>query len=86
MNRSNVIGPSIAKLRNERKWTQEMLAAKLQIQGCDITRDVIANIESRRSPVTDKQIIYFMRVFQAPLTEIFPSDASTAEPTKTWQF
>jgi transcriptional regulator with XRE-family HTH domain len=86
MNRSNVIGPSIAKLRNERKWTQEMLAAKLQIQGCDITRDVIANIESRRSPVTDKQILHFMRVFQVPLTEIFPSDVSTAEPTKTWQF
>ena len=86
MNRSNVIGPSIAKLRNERKWTQEMLAAKLQIQGCDITRDVIANIESRRSPVTDKLIIHFMRVFKVPLTDIFPSDASMAAPTNSWQF
>ena len=57
MHDSNVIGPMVAKLRCQRNWSQQLLAAKMQVKGFDITRDVIANIESRRSVATDEHII-----------------------------
>ena len=38
-------GQSIRKLRMEAGFTQDRLAAKLQVDGCDITRSAIAKIE-----------------------------------------
>ena len=52
----NVIGPNVAKFRFQRGWTQDELAAKLQLLGCYMTRDILANIESQRCGVKDKQI------------------------------
>ncbi len=74
MSHGNLIGPSIAKLRNQRGWTQEMLAVKMQVQGCDISRGVIANIESRRTYATDTQIVFFMRAFKVRLDDLFPQE------------
>ena len=74
MHDSNVIGPMIAKLRCQRNWSQQLLAAKMQVKGFDITRDVIANIESRRSVATDEHIIGFLRVFGVRLRDLFPRD------------
>ena len=38
-------GQSIRNLRMEAGFTQDRLAAKLQVDGCDITRSAIAKIE-----------------------------------------
>ena len=69
---ANVIGPMISKLRYQRGWRQDDLVAKLQLLGCSITRDVLANIETRRSPVNDRQIEFFCRVFGVTVQELFP--------------
>ena len=45
INYEKQIGTNIRKLRIERKLTQEQVAAKLQVMGCDITRSAIAKIE-----------------------------------------
>jgi len=45
MGHLNIIGPVVIKLRFERGWSQEILAARLQCQEDDISRDVLANIE-----------------------------------------
>ena len=58
----NVIGRNVARFRYQEGWTQEILAAKMQLPGCYMTRAIIANIESRRSIVTDKQIEFFTEV------------------------
>ena len=71
---SSVIGQAIAKLLLQRNWTQEVLAAKMQISGCDISRDVIANIELGRTAVTDGLIVGFVRVFGVRLRELFPPE------------
>jgi len=68
----NIIGPAVAKLRFERWWTQEILAARLQCQGTDISRDVLANIESGRTQVTDEHIRAFQRVFAVRVILLFP--------------
>jgi len=52
----NVIGRNIAKFRYQRGWTQDEFAGKLQLLGCYMTRDMLANIETQRCPIIDKQI------------------------------
>lgn len=39
------VGENIRILRKRRKLTQDQLAAKLQVMGCDITRSALAKIE-----------------------------------------
>ncbi len=39
-------GNNIRKLRNGKGLTQEQLSAKLQVNGCDITRSALAKIEA----------------------------------------
>ncbi len=41
-----MVGKRIHTYRKEQKMTQEQLAAKLQINGYDLTRSTIAKIES----------------------------------------
>jgi transcriptional regulator with XRE-family HTH domain len=74
MRRLNVIGPEVVRLRLARNWTQETLAAKLQCGGTDISRQMLANIESRRTNVTDAHIIAFHQVFNVPIVRLFPND------------
>jgi transcriptional regulator with XRE-family HTH domain len=68
----NVIGRNVARFRYQAGWTQEILAAKIQLLGGYMTRDIVANIESRRSIVTDKQIEFFTEVFRVEVWELFP--------------
>ena len=70
---SNLIGPAVAKMRYQRGWTQDDLVAKMQILGCNITRDVLANIETRRSVATDMQIAFFVEVFKVDVKDLFPT-------------
>ena len=39
------VGANIRRQREGRKMTQDVLAAKLQLRGCDITRSAVAKIE-----------------------------------------
>lgn len=70
---ANLIGRKVARLRYQRAWTQDMLVAKLQVRGSNITRDVLANIETRRCVATDKHIFYFAEVFGVDVAELFRS-------------
>jgi hypothetical protein len=68
----NFIGPRVAKFRSDQEWTQDVLVAKLQVLGCNMTRDILANIELRRSIATDKQVWFFAIVFGVEIKELFP--------------
>jgi transcriptional regulator with XRE-family HTH domain len=70
--KANVIGQNVAKFRYQRNWTQEELVAKLQLLGCYMTRDILANIETQRRIVTDIQIRFFAEAFGISLVELFP--------------
>jgi transcriptional regulator with XRE-family HTH domain len=72
MRHLNVIGSAVARLRFERGWTQETLAARLQCRGVNVTRDVLANIESGRTQVTDLHIIALQKVFAVRVILLFP--------------
>jgi transcriptional regulator with XRE-family HTH domain len=68
----NVVGPNIAKFRYQRGWTQDELVGKLQLLGCYMTRDILASMETRRCPVSDKQIEFFAEVFGVAVADLFP--------------
>jgi transcriptional regulator with XRE-family HTH domain len=67
----NFIGRNVSRLRYRRAWTQDQLVAKLQIHGCDITRDILASVETLRSTATDKQVWYLAVVFDVDLQELY---------------
>ena len=68
----NFIGAYVVKHRHERGWTQDMLAAKLQLLGCDITAQVLANIETQRCGASDTEIGYLAKAFEIGVEELFP--------------
>ena len=70
----NVIGRRIAHLRYQRKWTQEVLAAKLQQEGYDISRETVAWIETGRRGVSDELLVGFLKVFHLPFDCFFPPE------------
>jgi len=69
---ANVIGQNVAKFRYERGWTQDELVGKLQLIGCYMTRDILANIETQRCVVTDKQIEFLSEIFGVKEGCFFP--------------
>jgi transcriptional regulator with XRE-family HTH domain len=68
---ANLIGKKVGRLRYAKGWTQEILAAKLQILQCDVSREVVANIENRRSVATDKHCFFLAKVFNVSIDELF---------------
>ena len=79
--KANVIGQNVAKFRYQRNWTQEELVAKLQLLGCYMTRDILANIETQRRIVTDVQVRFFAEAFGISITELYP--VKRREDTRT---
>ena len=70
---ANVIGRNVARLRYQRGWSQDELVSQLQLLGnINMTREVLANIETLRSPATDKQIEFFAEVFEVMEQDLFP--------------
>lgn len=70
---ANVIGQNVAKFRYQKGWTQDELVGKLQSLGCYMTRDILANIETQRCVVKDKQIEFFAHVFGVKEGDLFPA-------------
>ena len=70
---ANVIGRNVARLRYQRGWSQDELVTQLQLLGnINMTRDILANIETLRSPADSKQIEFFAEVFSIPEQALFP--------------
>lgn len=70
--RRNVIGAQIRRLRYERRWSQDQLAAKLQVAGLNISRSGLAKIENGAQTVPEYQVYYFMNIFNVDYPELAP--------------
>jgi transcriptional regulator with XRE-family HTH domain len=70
--KSNIVGPKVRELRKARGWTQDQLAARMQIAGSEMTREVLANIETQRSGVDDMEIQQFAHVLRVDYRDLFP--------------
>ena len=58
------IGNNIRAIRESRGMTQDTLAAKLQLQGCDITRSAVAKIEVGQRHLYPDEIILIRRILK----------------------
>jgi len=65
------VGSNIRKLREAAGLTQEQVAARLQINGCDITRSSIAKIEVGQRHLYPDEIILLKEILSASYDEIF---------------
>lgn len=68
----NVCGPQISRLRNQLGWSQPRMAAKCQLKGWDVSRDIIARIELRIRCLTDTEIAILAQVLHVPIEELYP--------------
>ncbi len=64
------IGKNIRALREQAGMTQEMLAAKLQLRGCDITRSAVAKIEVGQRHLYVDEIILIKDILGVSFDEI----------------
>ena len=65
------IGQKIRALREAARMTQEELATKLQLRGCDITRSAVAKIEVGQRHLYPDEIIHIKEILNIGYNEIF---------------
>ena len=65
------IGHNIRCAREKLKMTQDVLAAKLQLRGCDITRSAVAKIEVGQRHLYPDEIILIKEILNTDFETIF---------------
>lgn len=65
------IGNNIRRLREKAGFTQDYLATKLQINGCDITRSAVAKMEVGQRHIYPDEIILIKQILGVEYADIF---------------
>ena len=65
------IGKNIRNLREIAKITQDQLATKLQLRGCDITRSAVAKIEVGQRHLYPDEILLIKEILNTDFDQIF---------------
>ena len=81
MKQRNFIGRLVGRLRDQRDWTQEVFADKLQLAGWhDATRDTVAKMEGGLLRVDLMQVRYLARALGvSPMQFLSKIDWSKAD-------
>lgn len=64
-------GNNIREIREKMKMTQEVLSAKLQLLGCDITRSAVAKIEVGQRHLYPDEIRFIKEILGTTFDKIF---------------
>ena len=64
------IGETIKRLRQKNYLSQDELAAKLQVAGCDITRSAVAKIEVGQRHLYADEIRVLKRIFKVSYEDL----------------
>lgn len=65
------VGNNIRRIRESIGMTQDTLAAKLQLHGCDITRSAVAKIEVGQRHLYPDEIILIREILNTTYEKIF---------------
>jgi transcriptional regulator with XRE-family HTH domain len=65
------IGQNIKALREKNSMTQEALAAKLQLEGCDITRSSVAKIEVGQRHLYPDELYLIKKILNVSFDDFF---------------
>ncbi len=66
-----MVGRNVRALREKAGLTQELLAARLQVRGCDVTRSALAKIEVGQRHLYPDEIRAIKEVLGVPYAAIF---------------
>ena len=69
----NIVGPTVRRLRNDAGLSQPMLAAKCGVLGWDLSREILAQIESRYRYVTDWELVVLARALNVAVETLIPA-------------
>ena len=64
-------GKMIKQAREKKGMTQDNLSAKMQLQGCDITRSAIAKIEVGQRHIYPDEIKLIKEILEITFDELF---------------
>lgn len=65
------VGNNIRALREKAKMTQDELSAKMQVEGCDVTRSALAKIEVGQRHLYPDEIIVIKKILKVSFEDIF---------------
>jgi len=68
----NIVGRQVSKFRNQRDWSQEDLAGRLQRTGWAISRSGVSKIEGGMVYVHDFQVTWLAAVLGVPRDALYP--------------
>ncbi len=71
----NIVGSQVRRIRTEVEISQAQLAAECQLQGWDVSRDVVAKIEDGRRWVADEELLKIARALNCAVPQLFPESA-----------
>ena len=71
MEERNVIGVKIKQIRQNKKITQEQLAARLNVLGIEIDQPMITRIENQSRFLLDFEIIGIAKALGVNITDLF---------------
>lgn len=66
------VGENLRRLRMERGLTQEQVAAKLQVGGCDVTRSALAKIEVGQRHLYVDEVKALREILNVGYEALFP--------------
>jgi transcriptional regulator with XRE-family HTH domain len=69
----NLVGPQVRKFRIKNNCTQEAFAAKLQLEGWDVSRESVAKLESQFRRVPDCELLFLAKVLGVGVMDLFPT-------------
>jgi len=67
----NIVGRNVRKIRENKKWTQEQLAAKCNLLEWNISRGTLAKIEAGVRRVTDIEVRLLSLALHVEYKELF---------------
>jgi len=68
----NLVGPAVRKYRYQQELSQAELAAKCQLLGWNVSRDIIAAIEGQVRCVTDVELVGLATVLGTDAVRLLP--------------
>jgi hypothetical protein len=72
----NAVGPKVMSLRHRLGLSQAQFAAKCQLAGWDVSRDIVARIELQIRCVTDIELMNLAGVLRVPVDALLPKRRS----------
>ena len=70
------VGARLRTLREERRLTQELVSARLQLMGCDVTRSALAKIEVGQRHLYVDELNCLRKVLEVSFDQILPTETA----------